>query len=1113
MQKKVTWWAIALCMSAILGQSPQAAEEETRLLRYPDISGQNVVFCYGGDLWLSSVDGGQARRLTAHAGQELFPRFSPDGQWIAFTGQYDGDEQVYVMPATGGEPRRLTWYPARGPLPPRWGYDNQVYDWTADGKSVLFRSMRYGASLTDTRLFLASVDGGLPSPLPMPVSGAGDLSPDGKRIVYSPLVRDFRTWKRYQGGWAQELYIFDLDSHELTQVTDHPRADRDPMWIGESIYFNSDRTGTLNLYAHDTGSGATRQLTDSTTWDVRWPADDGQGRIIYELNGGLQIHDIAAGRSRAISIQVPDDGLARRPSRTEVNRNIEGFSLSPGGERALFVARGDVFTVPAEKGPTRNLTSSPGAHDKWARWSPDGKQIAFISDRDGEEEIYLVPQDGSGEAERLTHDGEAMRYAPEWSPDSSHLAFSDKNGRLYVVNAESGRKFQVADDPAGQLRDYVWSPHGGHLAFSMNDANGFSSLYVWTLADRELHRITDESFNEFSPAWDPQGNYLYYMSDREFSPQIGSFEFNYALDRESFIYVLGLRADVKPPFPAESDEVKIEEADAGKEDEAKKPEGEKEASEKGDDKADAEEEDDEDQPVVIEFEGLAQRVARVPVEADNYGSLAAVEGHLIYVRGTPFVYGRSAGTQRELRIFSMEDREATTLASDIQGGSISEDGKKILIRQGRGFKILDASPKGKDSGKAVSTSGLVVDLVPAEEWAQIFDEVWRRYRDFFYVQNMHGYDWEGLRRQYRPLLKHVAHRSDLNYLIGEMIAELNVGHAYIGGGDFEMPSRAPVALAGAEFVLDKEAGRYRIARILPGQNQEDEYRSPLTEIGVDAREGDYVLAIDGEDLQAGDNPYRLLRYKSDRPVELTLNDSAQEDGARKVIYEPLTNESSLRYLDMVLANRQRVDELSDGKVGYLHIPDMGSAGISEFIKWYYGQIRKEGLVVDVRGNGGGNVSQMIIERLNRDLLGTRFSRNNDFPRTYPAVVFHGPMVCLLSEDSASDGDIFPHMFRQAGLGPLIGKRSWGGVTGITNRGTLIDGGSVFVPEFGTNAVDGSWVIEGHGVDPDIEVESDARAILEGRDPQLERGVQEVLKQMTASPQTLPQRPSDPVKTQ
>jgi len=1083
-----------------------SAQAATKLLRFPDIQGDKVAFCYGGDLWTAPADGGNATRLTAHPGYELFPRFSPDGRWIAFTGQYDGGEQVYVIPSSGGIPRQLTFYPARGPLPPRWGYDNQVYDWTADGKSILFRSMRYGASLTDTRLFLVSLDGGLPRPLPLPQSGGGDLSPDGTKVAYSPLVRDFRTWKRYEGGWAQELYVFDLGTYELTRVTDHPRADRDPMWIGNTIYFSSDRDGTLNLYAFDLDTGETAQLTRSRTWDVRWPSDDGTGRIVYELNGELQVFDIAAGREQPISIVVPDDGLSMRPARISAAGNIEGFELSPKGERALFVARGDIFTAPIEKGPTRNLTRSSGAHDKWARWSPDGRKIAYVSDADGEEEIYLVDQDGTGEPEQITRGGQAMRYAPEWSPDGSRLAFGDKSGRLYVLDLEGRTPELIADEERGQLRDYVWSPHGGYLAFSMSDPSGFQSIYVWSAANGELHRVTGPEFNEFGPAWDPEGNYLYYMSDREFAPQIAAFEWNYAADRETYIFAVALRADVPHPFPPESDEVTLDEEDDAD------GESTEDEDEDGDDDGENGDDDEDTTPIVIDFDGLAGRVARVPVEADNYGDLSATEGHLLYVRGTPFYYGRQSDTQPALQIFSFEKREAKTLAEETQGYALAADGSKVLVRHESGFKIYDVGFEGGDSAKDVSTAGLVVDRVPAEEWAQIFDEVWRRYRDFFYVENMHGYDWEALRRQYRPLLEHVAHRSDLNYLIGEMIAELSVGHTYISGGDFEIPERPQVALPGAELELDADAGRYRIVRILQGQNEEDRYRSPLTEIGVEVEEGDYVLAIDGEELRGTDNPYRLLLHKADRPVELTVNGAPEMEGARKVIFNPVTSEASLRYLSWVEGNRRKVDEMTDGRVGYIYIPDMGSDGIREFIKWYYGQIRKEGLIVDVRGNGGGNVSQMLIERLRRELLGTRFSRNSDTPGTYPGSVFYGPMVCLLSEDSASDGDIFPHMFRQAGLGPLIGKRSWGGVVGITNRGTLIDGGTIYVPEFGTNAIDGSWVIEGYGVEPDIVVENDATSILAGRDPQLERGVEEVMKMIRQDPKKLPERPADPVKT-
>jgi tricorn protease len=1094
-----------VCSAAVVILAAGTVEAQTKLLRFPDIHGDQVVFCYAGDLWTAPVAGGTATRLTAHPGQELFPKFSPDGSWIAFTGQYDGDEQVYVIPAGGGVPRQLTYYPARGPLPPRWGYDNQVYDWAADGSAVLFRSMRYGYSLTDTRLFTVALEGGLPVPLPMPISGAGDLSPDGARVAYSPLVRDFRTWKRYEGGWAQDLYIFDLASHELEQITDHPRSDRDPMWIGGKIYFSSDRDDTLNLYSFDVGTKEISQLTSSELWDVRWPSDDGRGRIVYELNGELQLYDISAGDSASISISVPDDGLSMRPSRISAANRVEDFELSPKGERALFVARGDVFTAPIEKGVNRNLTRSSNAHDKHARWSPDGTSISFISDLDGEEEIYLIAQDGSGEPRQLTDGGTAMRYAPEWAADGKRLAFGDKGGKLFVLEIDSKEIVEIADEPRGQLRDYVWSPNGGHIAFSMSDVNGFNSIYIWSVADGEVRRITGAYFHEFSPAWDPEGNYLYYFSDREFAPQISSAEWNFATDRETSIYVLALRKDVKHPFGPESDEVTLDK------DEEK---AEEEKSKKKDKKEDEEEEKEKKakEYIKIDFDGLAGRVARVPVESDNYAGIGANKGHILYVRGGPFYYGRRADIRPSLRIFSLEKREEKTLAEVINGYAMSQDGSKVLVRHEAGYKLYDANPEGGSSAKDISTAGLMVDRVPAQEWEQIFDEVWRRYRDFFYVDNMHGNDWEALGEQYRPWLKHVAHRSDLNYLIGEMIAELSAGHTYIAGGDYEIPSRPAVALPGAVFELDAEAGRYTFAKIYSGQNQEDIYRAPLAEIGIDVSEGDYLLAIDGVEVTAADNPYRMLMHKADRPVELTVNGEPTTEEARKISFTPIRNESNLVYLDWVEANRKKVDEMTGGRVGYLHVPDMGSSGIREFIKWFYGQIRKEGLVVDVRGNGGGNVSQMLIERLRRGILGTRFARNNDTPGTYPAQVFYGHMACILDEDSASDGDIFPHYFREAGLGPLIGKRSWGGVVGITNRGTLIDGGTVFVPEFGTNRMDGSWVIEGYGVEPDIEVENDPKLVLQGRDPQLERAVEEIMKRIEEDPRQLPERPEPPVKT-
>jgi len=1088
--QRVLRWSVPLVLALVL--VPSRATAQTKLLRFPDIRGDQVVFVYAGDLWIAPASGGTATRLTAHPGLELFPKFSPDGEWIAFTGQYDGDEQVYVIPATGGVPQQLTYYPARGPLAPRWGYDNQVYGWTRDGTAVLFRSLRgEGWDLGDSQLFTVPMAGGLAKALPMPIAGGGDYAPDGNRVVYSYPFRDFRAWKRYQGGWAQNLYIFDLATNQAQQITDHPRADRDPMWIGELIYFTSDRDGTLNLYSYDPGTGVTAQLTRSTTWDVRWPSADEEGRIVYELNGELLVYDVSAGNSTPISITVPDDGVAMRPSRISVSDNVEGWALSPKGQRALFVARGDVFTAPIEHGPTRNLTRSSGAHDKHARWSPDGARIAFISDVSGEEEIYLVSQDGSGEPEPLTSGSTGMLYTPAWSPDGEHIAYSDKEGKLYVVNVDTKRKREVADERQGQIFDYTWSPHGGYLAFTLSDPNGFNSIYIFSLRDNRLHRVTDETFNEFSPAWDPAGDHLYYIADRHYAPTFGSFEFDYVVDRESYIYALALRTDVSHPFPPRSDEVTIEGA------------GEQEKEEEG---------GEEKEPIRIDFDGLAQRVARVPVGQGNYGGLSAIEGNLIYVDGPPPVFGASSGQEPSIKIFSLEDREEKTVLEGVGNYTLSHDGKKMLVAQGGSYSLYDVQADASGTKKAVSTSGLMVDRVPAEEWEQIFDEVWRRFRDWFYVENMHGYDWQALREQYRPWLAHVAHRSDLNYVISEMISELSSSHTYIEGGDFEIPDRPRFALLGAQFELDEGSGRYRIAKIYGGDNHEPNYRSPLTEIGVDVSVGDYILAVDGDELRAPESPYHLLRGRAGDPVKLTVNSRPSMSGAREVTVDPRTSELDLKYYTWVAEKRRYVDQATDGRVGYIHLPDMSADGIREFIKWFYGQVRKEGLIVDVRGNGGGFVSELIIDRLNRELLGTGFSRTFEWPGTYPGTVLHGHMVCLINETSASDGDIFPMAFRQAGLGPLIGKRTWGGVVGITGHGPLIDGGDVYVPQFGTNDVDGSWVVEGYGVEPDIEVENTVESVIAGRDLQLERAVQEVMDAIRRDPRRLPQRPADPVKT-
>ena len=1077
--------AVAVGALAAAIAAPKA-EADTRLLRFPDIHGDQVVFVHGGDLWLASTEGGPARRLTSHAGLELFPKFSPDGGHIAFTAQYGGDEQVYVIPVEGGEPAQLTWYPSQGPLPARWGYDAQVYGWTPDGQSVIFRSMRDGFDLTDSQLFTVSVDGGLPQALPMPISGAGDISPDGSEVLYSPLFRDFRTWKRYEGGWAQDLHLFDLETNTSRNITNHVRTDRDPMWIGSDMYFASDRSDFLNLYRYDRQSGEAAAITSHEGVDVRWPSTDGVNRIVYELSGQLRILNVETGDDTAITITVADDAGLDRAHRLEVGGRVNGFDVSPNGARMSATARGELFSVPVEDGVTRNLSNTPGAHEREAAWSPDGTQIAYISDETGEEELWV--RDAAGvEPPRQVTSGSSIRYfSPVWSPDGAHIALGGAYGQIWIVDMDDGRMRLAGDDRGFAVHDFSWSPDSRWLAYSSAEDNDFRSLYLYDVENGETRKLTDEAFSEYNPVFSPSGEHLFFLSDRSFAPQIGAFEWNYALDRETGVYAFALTEDASNPFLPKNDEAVVDDEDE-----------------------DADENGDEAPTVEIDLDGLTDRVIRAPIEFDNYGGLSVTDSHILYVRSGPFYYGRSSDIDASLEAFNIEEREAKTLVSGIQGYALTADGSHVIVRKDGGFQRLKVQDQPQEP-VAISTADMEALRVPSAEFAAIFDEVWRRFRDYFYVENMHGYDWAAIREQYRPLVDDVAHRSDLNYLMGEMIGELNAGHAYVQGGEEDLPDRPQTALLGARLAL--ENGRYRITEIFEGDNAEPRYRSPLNEVGVNVSEGDYILAINGRPLTADTNPYALLSGGSDQLVELRVASRADGRDARNVVIEPLSSENNLLYLRWVEANRARVDAATDGRVGYLHIPDMGASGIYEWIKHFYGNMRKEGLVIDVRGNGGGNVSQMLINRLSRDLLFTGYARGIDVPDSYPDQVFVGPMAAILDEDSASDGDIFPAAFQAAGLGPLIGKRSWGGVIGITSHGPLLDDGAVFVPQFGFADAQGRWTIEGYGVDPDIEVDNPPEALLAGEDPQLQRAIEEVLRQMQTQPTRLPAPEADPVRT-
>jgi len=1077
--------AVALALFAAAG----SAAAQSKLLRFPDICNDRVVFTYGGDLWTVSAQGGTAQRLTAGPGLQQAAKFSPDCATIAFTGEYSGEDQVYVMPAAGGEPQQLTYYPALGPLPQRWGFDNEVYGWSPDGKNILFRSYIDGFALAQPRLFNVARDGGLPQALPMPFSGAGAYSPDGKQLVYSPLFRDFRTWNRYQGGWAQDLYVFDLATQQGRNITNDPRTDRDPMWIGNAIYFVSDRDDVLNLYRYDLGSSQTTQLTKHRGFDVRWASADRAGHIVYELGGELHVYDANANQDRALSINVPTDGARTRAETIAVGDKIEQFAVSPHGERALFIARGDLFTAPVENGITRNVSQSPGAHEREAAWSPNGRRIAYVSDASGEEAIWTRDADGGDEPIKLTAEAYGRLYAPRWAPDGKRLAFSDSANRVFVIDLASHKVSEIAKDPFGLARDYAWSPRGGFLAYTLNEDNAQGSVFVWSAASGKSTRVTDALFAEANPAFSPDGKFLYFLGAREWAPQISAIEFEYAANRNIGVYALTLQKDGPNPFPLQNDEPGHAEND-------KKLEKKK---------------DESSAPERIDFDGLAQRVTRAPIDPDNIQSMTVTDKFIVYSVADGFYYGRDGRFKPQIHTFRLKDRKDKTLVENVDNAALSDDGEKLMVQSGQSYKVYDVDSDGKDS-KTVATSGLSLTREPRAEFAEILREVWRRYRDYFYAPNMNGYDWNALRTKYEKLLPYVGDRSDLNYVLGQMVAELSNSHSYVSGGDLKLPKKPNVGLLGATFELDKGTGRYRIRSIMPGENDEDRYRSPLTEVGVDVHVGDYVLAINGSELKAKDNPYRLLQIAPAQPVELRVNSKPTDAGSRRVLVKPLASESSLKYYAWVEHNRRYVEEKSGGKIGYLYIPDMGGDGIREFIKWFYPQIRKQGLVVDVRDNGGGNVSQMIIGRLAKQLLAVNYGRNSSATGTYPGAVFHGHMAALISESTASDGDIFAYMFKQAKLGPTIGKRTWGGTVGINDWGPVIDGGQVEVPEFVAIAdLKGNYHVEGEGVSPDIEVDNDVFSTIHSKDPQLDRAIAEVMAKIQSDPMPLPSRQADPVK--
>ncbi|MGO8759767.1 MAG: PDZ domain-containing protein [Terracidiphilus sp.] len=1152
----MSWLKGFFACAALFASVSMVAQElpEGRLLRFPDVHGGKVAFVYEGDLWLVPATGGAARRITADAGRELFPKFSPDGKWIAYTGQYDGNFNVYVMPADGGQPRQLTFYQGGArPLSDRMGIHNEVMAWTPDSKRVLFLSRRDSPNVWTKRLYTVSIDGGQPEPLALDQGGLASFNADGTKIAYNRIFRNFRTWKRYTGGLAQDIYIYDLKKNVLEQQIPHTDyTDSFPMWRGDTVYFTSDRGAEhrLNIYSYDLSTKQVDQITHFTDFDVMWPSL-GEQSIVFENGGYLYVLDLATRQTVKLTITLPGERDQAMKHWAGVASLITDLDIAPDGKRAVMTARGKIFTVPAKEGATRILTRDQGSREKEVAWSPDGRWIAYVSDRSGEDEIYITPQDGMGNVDlgrepstdpkdkekeaiaakergtdkeqQITSGSKGFMFAPLWSPDSKKLAWADKDLRLWYVDIADKKPVQVDRGRFAEIADYSWSPDSKWIAYDKQNISNFSAVYLYSLDKKQFTAVTGDLVNSQLPIWDPEGKYLYFFSDRDYNEVIGGFDFEFTNPKTTRVYLLTLRADLPSPFPALSDETAIKReppppAPAAT-NQAKPPSAgstpNPDAAKKNE--ASPAAADDVLKNFRVDLDGIQNRIVALPIPPASMTALDAAKGFVYY--STQPVQGLSGplpGEDPVLHAFDLTERKDKTVIRGIGRWGLSHDGSKILYEAKAGaesvYGIIDAKPGSsqKIGDGALNLSGLRLEVDPPAEWRQIFNEVWRQERDYFFEASMNGVDWEAVRKKYEALLPYVASRYDLTYIMGEMVGELSNSHTYVNSPDESGLHPVAEGLLGADYELDAATGTYRFKKIYPGENWDPQSRSPLTEPGLNVKEGDYLLAINGRPLKAPQSPDELLVNTAGETTAITVNSKPTLDGARTIAVRPLADESQLRMNDMIETNRKKVDAATNGRVGYVYIPDMEDDGLNAFVKQYYPQIRKEGMIVDVRYNGGGFVDQLIFERLRRVLSGMDSARNWEISSasTTPPAVFHGYMAAITNQYAASDGDIFSEFFKIYKLGPLIGERTWGGVRGIRGMMPLIDGGSLSRPEFSLYSLDSKWLVENHGVAPDIEVDNRPDDVVRGKDAQLDRAIQEVMKQIEAHPKTLPPVPPD-----
>ncbi len=1121
--------AALLLIGAVSAAAQSRTEEFTRLLRFPDIHGDMIAFVYAGDIWTVPAAGGTARRLTSHAGLELFPKFSPDGRWLAFSGEYDGTRQIFVIPVAGGEPRQLTYHNDVGALPPRGGWDNRVLGWTPDGKSVLFRANRVPYSDRLGRPYLVPFAGGMEQPLAITEGGGASYSPDGTKLAFTPIANEFRGWKRYRGGQSPDVWIYDLAHNTSEQITNTRAQDMVPVWLGERVYYISDRDWTMNVFAYDTRTKQTRKVTNHADYDVLWPSGAGN-ELVYEAGGYVYRLDTKTDKEERVPIKVYGDFPDTVPYFQNVKPNIETFALSPSGVRALFGARGDIFTAPAKEGEVRNLTDSQGVREFAPAWSPDGRWVAYLSDRSGEYEIYVRPSDAAGDERRVTMDGDIWRYPVVWSPDSTMLAYGDKKQRLRYVNVASGRTMDVDRSPRNDITNYSWAPDSRWLAYTKQGENQFSEIWVYSLANSKIQKLTGGLTSDTEPVFDPKGRYLYFLSNRDFNLTFSSWEFNYLYTNPTRVYVGLLAAEGPALFLPTSDEERTKTKETPLTQppgpaQAPPPQGAKPQAQPGASPSPAPQEaaatptpaqtpaptdakGDEKKTtaspsvnVKIDFAGFENRVRAIPGQPTNYRHLSATPDGVLYIAGP----GR-------LLLYNLEAKAEQPIIEGIGDYDLSADGKRIVFQVRDNYGVAPVAPGQKPDAGLLKLDGMTMKIEPKKEWAQEYTDAWRTMRDWFYDPNLHGVDWQAMRAKYGALVPYIANREDLNFVLTELGSELMAGHIYVErGADPPRVARNDGGLLGAEIVPDA-SGYFRIAKMFPGENWQESFRSPLTEPGVRAKVGDLIIAVDGRSTRGVKNFYELLEGKAARVVTLSLNERADAGGAHDERVRPIKSEGNLRYLDWVQSRRVFVDKLSGGRIGYIHAPNTAVEGNRELFKGFYQQANKDALVIDDRYNGGGFIPDRMIELLERKPL-NYWTRRGTGVYSTPAFANTGPKAMLTNGYAGSGGDALPYYFRERGLGRIFGTTTWGGLIGLSGNPPLADGGSLSTPAFRFIDLNGQWAVEGVGVEPDVEVVDRPEALAQGDDPTLEAAVKYLLAELSRNPPKRIVAPPAPVLRQ